>query len=198
MSARVILVRHGSHDLLGKVLCGRMDGVGLNAAGAAQAEAVARRLGRQKVAAVYTSPRERCRQTAARIGAALDQEPVVAEALDEIDFGTWNGASFADLEGMTEWDAWNAARGSARPPDGESMAEVADRLVAWLDDAGRRHADATVVAVSHADVIKAALCTALGLPLDRYDRFDVDPGSMSAVVVGRWGMRVQGINEAAA
>lgn len=198
MTTRVLLVRHGSHDLLGKVLCGRMEGVSINAAGLGEARAAARRLQAESLAAVYTSPRQRCVETASCIGGVVGHKPVVAEALEEIDFGDWNGASFADLEGDADWDAWNSRRGSARPPNGESMAEVQARLDGFFAQLAERHPGESVAAISHSDVIKAALCRALDLPLDRYDRFDVNPGSISTLLVGDWGMKAQTINEAAA
>ena len=59
----------------------------------------------------------------------------------------------------------------------------------------RPHPDAAVIAVSHADVIKAALCHALGLSLDHHHRLEVSPGSISTIVGGPWGMKVHGVNE---
>ena len=198
MSTTVVFVRHGSHDLLGTTLCGRMQGVSLNAQGRRQADAAAQRLRGLGLAALYTSPRDRCRETAAPIAAAVGVEAVTEPALDEIDFGDWSGARFDALEGRPDWTAWNTRRSAARPPNGETMDEARSRVTGWLDQARRRHPDATVAAVSHGDVIKAALLAALGLGVDDFERIDVDPGGLSTVVLGAWGMKVHSINEAAA
>jgi broad specificity phosphatase PhoE len=87
-------------------------------------------------------------------------------------------------------------RGQNRAPGGESMLEVQLRVANWMEGVRRRHADQAVVAVSHGDVIKAALCHALGLCLDHHGRIEVGPGSISTIVVAPWGLKVHSINEA--
>lgn len=196
MSTTVFFVRHGAHDRLGRILCGRMEAVSVSEQGLAQARAVARRLKSAPIVAVYVSPLVRAAETAGPIAAAHDLEPRVEEALDEIDLGAWTGALFEDLDHTPEWGWWNNARGQNRPPGGESMLEVQLRVANWMESARRRHADQAIVAVSHADVIKAALCHALGLCLDHHGRIEVGPGSISTVVAAPWGLKVHGINEA--
>lgn len=198
MTTVVHLVRHGSHDRLGKVLCGRMEGVTLSLQGVAQARSAAALLAERDIAAVYTSPQERTRQTAAEIAGALGLPFLVDDGLAEIDFGAWSGRAFDDLAGDPAWDAWNNERDSARPPGGETMAEVQGRVSAFIDRARQSHPDEAVVAVSHCDVIKAALLQVLDLPLRAYDRLNVDPGSISVVISGSWGSKVHSINEVAA
>ena len=198
MSTTVFLVRHGSHDLLGKTLCGRMDGVHLNAAGVREAEAAARRLAREGLDAVYASPRQRCIETAAYIGAAVGGHAAPEQALDEIDFGDWTGRSFQELEADQAWRDWNSARAAHRPPGGESMGEARERMAAWLQRIRTRHPGRKVAAVGHADVIKAALADVLRLPLEHHHRFEISPGSVSVVVAGDWGLKVHSINEACA
>ena len=191
MTTTVFLVRHASHDRLGRVLCGRMAGVTLGEQGLAEARRVAERLGAEDLAAVYSSPLERAVQTAQ----AITADPLIDDDLLEIDFGDWNGAAFADLEGDALWAEWNSARATARPPRGESMAEAQGRVVGWLQQMVRRHAAQSIAAVSHADVIKAAIAHALGLSLNDIHRFEVSPASVSVIAAGDWGMRVHSINE---
>lgn len=173
----VFLVRHGAHDLLGRTLTGRRGGVSLNEEGRAQAERVAQRLAREKPAALLSSPVERCLETAAPIARACGLAAEPAEALSEIDFGAWSGRSFDELRADPGWAAWNSCRGAARCPEGESMLEAQARIVRRIE----RLPDAAVAMVSHGDVIKAALCWALGLSLDFVHRFEIAPGSISAV-----------------
>ena len=98
MTTTVFLVRHASHDRLGRVLCGRMAGVTLSDEGLAQARRVADRLAGEGLAAVYASPLERAVSTARPIALAAGVEPRIDDALNEIDFGDWTGAAFEDLE----------------------------------------------------------------------------------------------------
>jgi probable phosphomutase (TIGR03848 family) len=194
----VLMVRHGSHDRLGRILCGRMAGVCLSEEGLQEAETVGRRLAAQQLAAVYSSPLERARQTAEPIAARQGLEVEVEPDLNEIDFGAWTGKPFDELHADPRWPVWNSARGTASPPGGESMAQCQARLVRLLDRLQAQHADQHVALVSHSDVIKAAIAHVLGLPLDHYDRFEISPASISTVVLGDWGAKVHTLNEAAA
>ena len=191
MTTTVFLVRHASHDRLGKVLCGRMAGVTLGEEGVAEAARVGERLAGEKLAAVYSSPLERAVQTAEAIAA----KPRIDKGLQEIDFGDWNGATFEDLERDTLWAQWNSDRATARPPHGESMVEAQARVVGWLQWALETHIGQSIAAVSHADVIKALIAHALGLSLNDLHRFEVSPASVSVLVAGRWGLKVHSINE---
>ncbi|MDQ4136142.1 MAG: histidine phosphatase family protein [Pseudomonadota bacterium] len=195
MTTMFFLVRHAAHELVDRVLCGRMAGVRLGDEGRAQARRVADRLAREPIAALHTSPLDRARETAAPIGERLRLEPEVREALNEIDMGEWSGRSFEDLEGNLRWRSWNGARVVSRPPGGESMLEVQARVVGHLERTRADYPDRAVVLVSHADVIKAALLYGLGMPLDGYRLFDISPASISTLVMGDWGVKVLAMNE---
>lgn len=195
MTTVVYLIRHGSHDRLGKVLCGRMPGVTLSARGQAEALVLAERLRREPIEALYASPLERTLQTAEPIAAALGLRLETSEDLMEIDYGDWTGAGFADLDGQPAWRAWNERRASSLPPAGESMAQVQMRVGRFLNAAVGRHPGQRIAAVTHGDVIKAALAAGLRLSLDDHHRLEVSPGSLSVVVVGEWGMKVHSMNE---
>lgn len=167
----------------------------LSKEGLEQAEIVADLLGVEPLAAVYSSPRERAYYTAREIADAHELKVSIADGLDEVDFGGWTGMSFDALEGEPDWHGWNEARGTARPPGGESMAEAATRAVETLAMIAGEHPDQKVAAVSHCDVIRGVIAHLLGLPLDNLLRFDVDPASVSRIAIGTWGARVISINE---
>lgn len=195
MTTTVFLVRHASHDRLGRVLCGRMAGVTLGDEGLAEAERVAGRLAGDRLAAVYASPLERAVSTAEPIALAAGAELRIDDDLNEIDFGDWNGAAFEDLEGDERWAAWNRERGTARAPNGESMGEAQARVVAWAERVADEHPDEAIAAVSHCDIIKALIAHALGISLDDLQRFEVSPASVSVLAAGDWGMKVHSLNE---
>jgi broad specificity phosphatase PhoE len=195
VTTTVYFVRHGSHDRLGKVLCGRMPGVTLSEQGLAESRAMARRLAREAIDAVYASPLDRTLATAEPIAEALGQGLRVSENLLEVDYGDWTGAAFTDLDGHPEWRAWNEQRATALPPGGEGMAQVQMRVGRFINEAVQHHPDQRLVAVSHGDVIKAALMAGLGLSLDEHQRIEVSPGSLSVVVAGDWGLKVHSMNE---
>src|SRR5215212_7645751 len=105
------LVRHAAHELVDRILCGRMPGVSLGEEGRAQARRVAERLARERIAAIHTSPLQRAQETAAPIGERLNLAPEVRDAINEIDLGDWSGRSFSDLHSDPRWRSWNDARG---------------------------------------------------------------------------------------
>jgi probable phosphoglycerate mutase len=195
VTTTVFLVRHGSHDRLGKVLCGRMDGVTLSDKGRQESERLAARLRGESLAALYTSPLSRTRETAAPIATACGLDPVEDEDLLEIDFGDWTGKPFEALHGDPAWTRWNEARAMARPPGGESMVEVQARLRRWLDRVRAAHPEQRIAAVSHADAIKSLIAHVMGFSLDQHDRVEVSPGSISVIVAGDWGAKVMSLNE---
>jgi broad specificity phosphatase PhoE len=196
MATTVFLLRHAAHGLVDHVLCGRMAGVRLGPEGHAQARLLAERMAREaRIAALHTSPAERCRETAAHLAQRLGLTAEVREALDEIDFGAWTGRSFAELQGDALWHDWNTQRDASRAPGGESMREAQARALSHIAELCRRHPDQGVALVSHGDVIKSVIAQVLGLPLQAYARFEIAPASVSAVLAWEGGGKLIGLNE---
>lgn len=195
MSLTVHFIRHAATDALGVKLSGRRSEAPLNDEGRAQARALAARLAGEPIDTFYSSPLERALRTAQPLAEAKGLKVERAEALNEIEMGDWTGARFEDLDHAPEWAFWNAARSQHRAPNGESMLEVQARVARWLEHTWRTRGGGAVAAVSHADVIKAALAHALGLCLDHHARLEVSPASVSTVVIGSWGLKVQRVNE---
>jgi broad specificity phosphatase PhoE len=192
---RFLLVRHAAHDWLGRGIAGRLPGVGLNALGHAQADALVQRLQGATVDALYCSPQPRTQETAAPLAGARNLEMRIDPAFDEIDFGAWTGRSFDELGSWGDaWSNWCDRRGSARPPGGESFAEVARRSVQGLHALRERHPEQHVLVVSHGDVIKAIVATHLGMSLDHLERFDIAPASVSVLDAGEGWSRLQLLN----
>ena len=117
------------------------------------------------------------------------------EGLNELDVGDWTGLGFAAVQLNPSYKTWNQARSLARVPGGESMLEVQARMIAVLEEIRRAHPDGAVAIVSHGDPIKSALLYLLGLSLDAYSRIEVEPGSISTVLVGDWGAKLLRLNE---
>jgi broad specificity phosphatase PhoE len=195
MTATILLVRHAAHVELGALLSGRRRDVALSAEGLEQAAILADLLGTLPIAAIYSSPRERAWYTAREIAEPHGLKPIILDDLDEVDFGTWSGRRFAELEADAEWRRWNEARAEARAPGGESMAEAVARASSALANVARDHDGQTIVAVSHCDIIRGLIAHHLGLGLDHLLRFDVDPASVSRLTLGTWGAHINSINE---
>jgi probable phosphoglycerate mutase len=178
----LLLVRHGLTPTTGKVLPGRAKGLHLSDEGLAQAQRAAERLAELgKVSAVYCSPLERTRETAAPIGRALRQRVRTDSGLLECDFGRWTGAQLDRLIKRPEWSAVQRTPSTFRFPDGESFTEMQTRIVSTLDSLRERHPGGVVVCVSHADPIKAAVAHAMGTHLDLFQRIVIGPCSVTAL-----------------
>jgi len=180
----VLLVRHGVTGTTGKVLPGRAPGLHLAAKGVTQ-ERVAERLAELATApsALYVSPLERTRETAAPIAAALSLRARSERGLLECDFGDWTGKTLASLRKKPEWRAVQHAPSTFRFPSGESFTEMQVRIWTTLERLAAAHPGETIVVVSHADPIKAAVTYAQGVPLDLFQRTVISTCSISAVVL---------------
>lgn len=189
-----LLIRHAEYAGIGAALIGRTPGVGLDERGHAQAAALAERLAGLPIRAVYTSPLERTRETALPLGRRLDLQVKVCWELNEINFGEWQGRTFAELDDQPRWQQWNAFRSGGAPPGGETMLAAQERIVQAIAACREQHPHAAVALVSHSDMIKAALAYFLGMPLDLLGRLEIAPASVSALQIDDYGARLLLLN----
>jgi len=181
----VLLVRHGLTATTGHVLTGWTPGITLDDRGKAQAAALAARLAPLPLAAIVSSPLERCMQTAAAIAAGRDGQQVIAEdRVGECRYGDWTGRPLKKLAAEQLWRVVQAHPSAVRfpGPDGESMPDMQHRAVAAVRDWNSRLGqDATYLICSHGDVIKAIVADSLGLHLDQCQRIQADPCSLTVI-----------------
>lgn len=190
----LLLVRHALHEYGGHRIAGRTPDVHLSPDGLRQADALADRLARLEIDALYASPILRCQETAAKIAEPHGLEVQTADAITELDFGDWQGALLDDLDTQDHWKRFNAYRSGTRAPNGELFLETQLRIVRFLLDLAERHEGQTVAVVSHADVIRAALLHFLGIPMDLFLRLEISPASVSTVTLAPYGPWVLGVN----
>jgi probable phosphoglycerate mutase len=192
----VLLVRHGTTPTTGKLLPGRAGGLHLSEKGQAQAAAAAERIAALGTppAAVYASPLERARETAAPIARALGLRVRTAPGLLELDVGDWTEKPLARLSRSKEWPTVQRWPQGFRFPGGESFAEMSVRSMDAVLSLVADHPGQTIVAVSHADPIKAIVAAAAGVPLDLMQRLVVSPCSITAIVFSPAGPLVLCVN----
>jgi probable phosphoglycerate mutase len=192
----VLLVRHGTTPTTGKMLPGRAGGLHLSEKGQAQAAAAAERIALlgKAPSSVYASPLERARETAAPIARALGLRVRTAPGLVEVDVGQWTEKPLTRLYRTREWPTVQRWPGGFRFPGGESFAEMSvramDAVLALVAD----HPGQTIVAVSHADPIKAVVAATAGVPIDLMQRLVVSPCSISAILFTAGGPVVLSVN----
>jgi len=194
-STVVLLVRHGLTATTGKILPGRRPGLHLSDEGRKQAERAAARIAKLKrVAAIYSSPLERARETAWAIARARRMPIRIERGLLELDIGQWAGKKLDDLRKVPEWEVVQRHPSAFRFPSGESFSEMQARITGALARLVAQHQGRVVVAVSHADPIKAAVAHALGVPLDLFQRIMIGTASITAIAYGRTNATVLTVN----
>ena len=191
----VLLVRHGVTPTTGRILPGRRPGLHLSDEGVKQAENAARRIAKlERVAAIYSSPLERARETARAIAHARRMPVRIERGLLEIDIGQWAGRKLDDLRKRPEWDVVQRHPSAFRFPGGESFSEMQARITGALARIVAQHPGRVIVAVSHADPIKAVVSHALGVPLDLFQRIMIGTASITAIAYGRTNATVLTVN----
>ena len=197
----VILLRHGrSTANSAGVLAGRTLGVALDESGVAQAQALVGRLAQLPLAALVSSPLQRCQETVAPLAQARELEVTVDDRFVEVDYGQWTGRELSKLGKEPLWKVVQSHPSAAVFPGGEGLAALQARAVAavreWDAKLAAEHGPQVLWLVcSHGDVIKAVLADALGVHLDGFQRIVANPCSISAVTYTETRPFVQRVND---
>ena len=170
--ARLLLARHGQtewhHD---NRYAGRTD-VKLNERGFEEAQALASRAEREQPDHVVCSPLSRAIETAQPAAEACGAKLLVDDGLREVDFGQWEGKTLteireADLDAVKRFEANPVEHGF---PEGEPLPDAAKRALETLRELDRDHPGQKILMVAHNTLIRLALCSLLGIPLENYRR----------------------------
>jgi probable phosphoglycerate mutase len=191
-----LLIRHGENDYVKKGrLAGRKTGIHLNERGLAQAQALSEKLKDAPIKAVYSSPLERAMETAGPIAEALELEVIPREGLLETDVGEWQDQSLKRLRRLKVWRGVQFVPSQFRFPGGEEFVETQDRIRREIEALRAQHNPKDLIAcVSHADPIKLAVAFYVGLPLDMFQRLNVSPASITALMIGEHGASLLNLN----
>ena len=177
----IILIRHGVADYKAGHLYGWTPGVRLAPDGREEVKRLAERLNGLRVNAIYSSPLERCIETAELVAEGRRVPITPMETLGEVRYGKWQGKSYRSLMKTPLWRTVQLVPSQATFPGGESLLELQRRGVESIEEIRRRHKRGVVVAVSHADMIKAIVAHYLGLHLDLFQRIHVPTASVTAI-----------------
>ncbi len=194
MAGRLILIRHGQVE---ERYVGRFVGstdAALSPAGLCQARDLASWLARKKPGACFSSPLQRCVATARAALAGLSLQPEPDPDLCEVDFGEWEGLSFAEIAGKdaATVDRWARFEPGFRFPGGESIADFRGRIKAAADRMAAAPQE-TVVAFTHGGVIRFMLCALLRLEPQSYAAFEIRPAGVAELALFEGGALLQGL-----
>ena len=195
---KIFLIRHAEAEGSGRYL-GRRSDPPLSERGRAQAKALAGQLAGEPLAAIYSSPLRRALETARAI-AAPHRLPVETVAdLVEMDFGLWDGLSYQEIEARDpeQLARWLANPLAVAPPEGESLAEMSQRVINAFEATVARHPEKTVTIVTHGGPARVILCQVLGVPLAAHWRLHQDLASISRLELGEDGIVSYSLNQPA-
>lgn len=192
----VFLIRHGENDWVGTGrLAGRTAGVHLNQKGREQSAELADRLGAQPISAIYSSPLERCIETAKPLAERRGLPVRVEAGVLEVDYGDWRAGELKELSKKPEWQLVQIYPGGFRFPDGETLREVQSRAVGAVERLRSEHEGEAIAIFAHGDVIRTTLAYYLGVPLDLFQRIQINTASVSVIGFHRFGPRILRFND---
>lgn len=198
--SRVVLVRHGHVEGIDPPrFRGRME-LNLTAEGVRQADLTARRVaGHWRPVAIYSSPMQRCLQTAAPLAKETGLQVTPIETLHDLHYGAWQWKTFDEARALDPalFQQWFAAPHLVRFPDGDSLQDLVLRTADAVRMVVARHPDETVVLVGHDSVNRALLLQLLDQPLSSYWRLPQSPCAINEFLVDAAGARVIRVNETA-
>ncbi|MCB0077416.1 MAG: MSMEG_4193 family putative phosphomutase [Anaerolineales bacterium] len=197
---RILLVRHGQNSMVGKRLAGWLPEVHLNDDGHGQARALAARLAplRGQIAALYSSPLDRTRETAAHLAESLDLPVHPLDGIGEVRYGAWEGESIESLAKLDEWRIVQGFPSAMQFPDGERMRDVQMRAIQAIESVVATLGDnEAAIIVSHADLIKMVAAHYAGVHLDLFQRLVISPASLTVIGLTPYAPRLLTLNDVA-
>ena len=185
---RLVLIRHAhSQSNASGVLSGRLPNIHLSEKGVKQSQQLSERLGNFAVAQLRVSPMERCFETISPwlndvvLKNSPDFEPIIDPSLNEVDYGDWSGKKLITLARKKEWRTVQESPSRMYFPGGEGIAQMQSRAMSVVHELAKLPDSKTAVIVSHGDVIKSIVASAVGTHLDEFQRIIIDPASVSVL-----------------
>jgi probable phosphoglycerate mutase len=202
---RLVLIRHAHSEAnAAGILSGRLPNVHLSEKGTEQAKRLADRLGYFAISELRISPMERCFET---VQPWINQflapkskgfEPVIDPELTEVDYGSWSGRKLSVLSKNKLWRTVQQTPSRMYFPAGEGIANMQSRAMKSVHEMVASKKKGAAVIVSHGDVIKSVIASALGMHLDEFQRIIIDPASVSILEYSEMKPRVILLNDSRA
>lgn len=185
---RLVLIRHAHSEAnAAGILSGRLPNVHLSEKGIKQAVDLAQRLGSFPVAQLRISPMERCFETVqpwinnVLVPQSKNFAPVIDHNISEVDYGDWSGKKLSILSKNKMWKTVQESPSRMYFPSGEGIGQMQARALQSVHELAKLKNKGAAVIVSHGDVIKAIVASALGIHLDEFQRIVIDPASITVI-----------------
>ena len=186
----IYLLRHAQSVANTKgILAGQDDSVELSKAGFKQAESLISYLSAIKFSKVYSSPLTRCIQT---IAPFMEKNPKIDFQIDsrviDMNYGNWSGRKLAVLSKESKLKNVQKNPAGFTFPQGESFKGMRKRVDLALADLKTKKGP--ILVVTHGDIIKMAITSSLGLPINRFQSFVVEPASLTIINLEKSGTTI--------
>ena len=194
---KLYLARHGQTDWnIARRYQGHSD-TQLNQVGIRQAKQTAARLSTETIHAIYSSDLSRAADTARTIADSHQLEVRVDARWRELSFGDWEGMTYQEMSAHSPelFDAWVKDPLNISTPNGETLAQLAERVKLVFDEIKHAHQDQTILVVSHRGALQTLLALTLGVDLSRYWQFRVSQASLSELKVHQESVVLQLLND---
>jgi broad specificity phosphatase PhoE len=184
-----LLLRH-AHSVANKagILAGQLEGIGLSKDGIAQVNKLTSSFENLKIDRIISSPMQRCLETVEGIARSKRKRISIDERLIEMNYGSWSGKKLSKLSGMKEWKVIQTKPSAFRFPQGESFKELEERIESLLKDLSRKYPKETILIITHGDIVKIAASLTVGSGLNNFQKFAVDPCSLTTL---SWGSKAR-------
>jgi len=162
------------------ILAGPDNSVKLSEKGRRESRIVSKHLQKIEFTHIYSSPISRCLQTVDPLTSAKPQIPLLLEErIQEMNYGDWNGKDLKSLSKKREWKSIQNQPSKFKFPQGESFTQLRKRVQSFLNEIASK--TGPILVVSHGDVIKMMLTCTLGLSTDNFQKFVIQPASISII-----------------
>jgi len=184
-----LLLRH-AHSVANKagILAGQLEGIGLSKDGIAQVKKLTSSFENLKIDRIISSPMQRCLETVEGIARSKRKRISIDERLIEMNYGSWSGKKLSKLSRMKEWKVIQTKPSAFRFPQGESFKVLEERIESLLKDLSRKYPKETILIITHGDIVKIAASLTVGSGLNNFQKFAVDPCSLTTL---SWGSKAR-------
>jgi len=179
------LARHGETQWNKENRCQGCTDIELNECGLLQTKAIAQRLSAEKIDVIYSSMLQRAYLTAEAIACRHNMKVIKNSALNEINFGTWEGMTFEEMKNDPEYDldGWRNTPHIARFPGEGNLRAVQERAMAFINEVLVEDKGKNILVVSHGGILKTIILGLLGISLEAYNKFFITNVSLSTIIV---------------
>jgi alpha-ribazole phosphatase len=181
--ARFFLVRHGETIWNRQRKYQGQSDIPLTDEGRIQARTLSERLKDEKIDVIYASNLDRTIETAEIIAKNHGRKVLTAPLMRELSFGIWEGMTYDEIiqKWPQEFEKWQDDPYNEKPPEGETLTELCERVSKFLMEAANKHPDSRILVVSHAGPIRAVLSVLLNLKQDFFWKFKISNTSLTII-----------------